>query len=388
MNSRLLEKPLISEEFPDKANLIFELLKVNPEEDKNLRILDQVADENLILVHYIEPNRKNRHIRGIIVDVDQMKVVAKSFPYTEEVPTNQPDETLDISLGEKYEVTKAYEGTIIRVFQGEVGKKWYMSTHRKIDGTRSRWSGPTFGEMFDEIWGTPHKWDDYLVSGNCYIFLLSHGANRLVCEVSTPSLYHLQTFTQVERDMIPTNKALTKIHPNVKQQIRLPLTSIDEIVKEAGLLDWRECSGLLVTNYSAKDGDISECWKIVPDEYNSRRLIRGNEPNFRLRYLQLKKEDSEKSIRELFPEKKDLFDKVEKDLLKLPDFLSEYFVERYYNKRFIYLPRDIHAILKDTSIGFDTSLKVEDNIKRRLEKSDARQINATIRFMLNEQKFN
>jgi len=389
---RFSGKPCISEEYPLQADKIFNLLEVDPKEDPNLRILDQREEDDLILVHYLEPTPTTQHIRGVIIDVVRGKIVAESFPHTEEYLASSK-EALTVPVGEskgpdptRCEVTKAHEGTILRVFRGANSKKWYMSTHRKIDGRRSRWSGPSFGEMFDEIWGVPYEWDEYLKPDACYIFLLSHGANRLVCEIPTPRIYHVQTFvSKTDGQMVATNYPLEKKHPGVENQTRLDISSTEDLIQQAKNLDWKECSGLLVTQYSLT-GEITGCWKLVPESYHFRRNIRGNEPNFRFRYLQLKSDGSEAKIRELFPEKKDLFDQVEKDLKELPKFLVEYFVERYVRKNFIYLPREIHQVLENAKRNPDPTKPVEENISFYIAKSDARQRNAMIRFMLQEKK--
>ena len=389
MNRRFIEKPKISDLYPE-CPVIYKLLRVTPEEDSNLRILDEIPKDNLILVHYLNPTPKTRHIRGIIIDVVNERIVAESFPYTEEMlPTS--DLVSGIPLGDCQEITKAYEGTILRVFRGIVTHEWYISTHRKINGRMSRWAGPPFGEMFDSLWGSA-KWEDHLSPNNCYVFLLSHNDNRLVCQIDEPCIHHVQTFHSIEDgSMVATFKGLLKDHPNVKAQTVLSsIKSTEQLIKETEKLDWRDCSGLLVTQYEERPEGrvITACWKVVPESYQEKRGIRGNEPNFRFRYLQLREESPPRTseIRELFPEKKELFDDVEKYITEVPQFLAEFYKERFENHNFIYLPKYIHHIITTTQKAYSPDLSLCDNLKENMETGDARRLNALIRYMLQDRR--
>ena len=240
----------------------------------------------------MNPTPGSRHIRGVIIDLQEGKIVAKSFPHTEEFTAPADIEKIrNIPLSKRCEITKAYEGTIIRLFQGNVTKNWYLSTHRKINGRRSRWSGPSFGEMFDSIWGTPNEFSDYLKPGCCYVFLLSHIDNRLVCQVSEPCIYHVQTFEPSStKRMKATFRGLLLDHPKIKgRDVLEDCQSIEKLINIAQNLDWLKYSGLLVTEYSegAKDQEkvIGNCWKIIPSSYQAKRMIRGHGIKARLSSL-------------------------------------------------------------------------------------------------------
>lgn len=386
---RFLEKPKISSLDEQISNKVFELLEVSPEEDSNLRIFDQIPEDSLILIHYLEPTETCKHIRGIVIDVENEKIVAKSFPYTDDILITDKEQLSTISLKDNYEVTKACEGTILRIFQGKISKKWYISTHRKINGRRSRWSGPTFGEMFDSIWGE-EDFSKYFESGYCYIFLLSHIENRLVCKVPETRLIHVQTYQ--ERDSnLSISSFCKKNHPNVKSKEVLELgNNLEDLTKFASNLDWREYSGILITTYTEENGyrTIDNCWKLVTPEYYERRGIRGNEPNLKLRYLQLRQNDDEdadvSSIRKLFPEKEELFNTVESQLKELPAFLENYYIERYREGNFMILPKETHILLENTRLNFNFQLSIKENLQNHLKVSKGRYLNAMIRFMLQE----
>lgn len=380
MLNRFLEKPKITSLGPEISEKVFSLLKVSPEENDNLRIMDSVPEDDLVLIHYLDVNAKVKDVRGIVIDTEARKVVARSFPFTEEYTTDF--DLSDLPLNENCQITRAREGTIIRLFQGKNTKRWYMSTHKKINGYRSRWSGLTFGEMFESVWGNA-KFEDYLKSGYCYVFLLSHADNRLVCRVKEPCLYHVQTF---DPDMKVVFEGLKKPHPHVKDRDVIQSAAKD-LTQLAENLNWETHSGLLITEY--QNQEIVNCWKITPVEYNLKRDIRGNEPNLRLRYYELRQTPNiftTQDIRNLFPEKTSVFDEAEKQLKKVLPFLAEKYSSRYREGQFYMLPKEVHIVLERTLQKYDPRIKLEDNIRNSLNECTGHQLNAVIRFMIQEKR--
>jgi hypothetical protein len=81
--------------------------------------------------------------RGLVFD--HSILVASSLGFTPEYneESKNIEELKDIS---DYSFYKSEEGTLLRVFYH---KKWYLSTHRKLDAFKSRWgSDETFGDIF------------------------------------------------------------------------------------------------------------------------------------------------------------------------------------------------------------------------------------------------
>ena len=387
---RFGNKPMISS-LPEKvSNQIYRLLRITEDDamDGDIRIFDRKEDngDDLILLHYINMIPIVYHVRGIIFDIsdeDNVFIAASSFPHTEEYnPTVKlagslevPDDTI---------VTKAYEGTVIRVFKG--AEKWHMATHKKINGRRSRWCGPSFGDIFDELWQPDdHPYDDYLDETGCYVFLISHPENRLVSVITEPTLRligkfscgsaHFDHFVSLKTD-----------HPNVIKQTSIKFSSGLDLFEKARNIDWKECTGLLLTRY-CEDGLKLSCLKLVPEEYSSRRSLRGNEPNFRLRYLEHKTDntDSLEKFKELFTEKKKYFEQIEKDYDELPNYLAKVYNYKIATKAKI--PQDEYYITETTKRHYRRELSLEDNLYERLKNSSARQLNALIRRMYSGEVF-
>lgn len=149
-------------------------------------IYDKVVEEGLYLVHYNQNANMNEfgHVRGIIIDINDEKVVCSSYGYTpgvivDELVTsdsndNTSDDNSDDSNNEldnkndqvvqdtngnnfilnfdELEFFIGHEGVIIRIFL--FNKKVYYSSHRKIEirNKRSRWgTSIPFHQMLTDL---------------------------------------------------------------------------------------------------------------------------------------------------------------------------------------------------------------------------------------------
>jgi hypothetical protein len=414
MMQRFLNKPKLSDLFDaEKEKAICKLIWVTDlDSESNLRVFDQKEEDNLILLHYLKEVSSVYHVRGLVVDTESLEIVGQSFPFTEELaPANLTSEcpqwdtppstqsstrkcndcpiSGDVS---DYYITHAYEGTILRFFQGRVTKKWYLSTHKKIDGRKSRWSGPMFGDVFDSFWKDPNKLGDGLDGRACYIFLISHPENRLVCKISAPKimllgystgncLYSLINPDENVSDPMEFLKEHAIEPSAIEKRKSFHVSTLDELKEKTEQLSWEDYTGLLLTYWDILKPRL-KCYKIVPDEYTERRELRGSEPNFRLRYLQLHADGEDETFRELFPEKKEFFDQIEKDMTTdLPRYLKQLYYERYSKKQFTRLPPEEHYVLEKTKNGYVPGRSIIANLRLTLNNCNPRQLNALIKYM-------
>ncbi len=403
MMQRFLNKPKLSELFDvEKEKAICKLIWVSSvDSETNLRVFDQVEEDNLILLHYLKAEHSVYHVRGIVVDTETLEIVGQSFPFTEELSPNdlvpvcphspKCDDPIHGDVNDYY-VTHAYEGTILRFFQGRVTKKWYLSTHKKINGRRSRWSGPMFGDIFDSFWQDPDTLGDGLDGRACYIFLISHPENRLVCKISSSKimllgystgecLYSLINPSETVPDPMEYLKEQFIKGSTIEKRESFHVETLDELKKRTEELSWEDCTGLLLTYWDNAKPRL-RCYKIVPDEYTKRRDLRGSEPNFRLRYLQLYNDGQDEDFRELFPEKEEFFDQIEKDMTTdLPRYLKQLYYERYTKKQFTRLPPEEHYVLEKTRKGYVPGRSILANLRLTLNECNPRQLNALIKYM-------
>lgn len=405
---------------------VFELLGVGPEEDENLRILDTRG--NLILVHYLNATIKTSGVRGVVIDTVKMKVVCNSFPATEEhifsSLNHEQIQNIDFST---VEVTKAYEGTIVRLFHtseetcpstcmietdesGETDRQnnekvpvkgWVLSTHKKIDGRRSRWEGPeTFGKQFIKAWtGSDENkklnLNKTLRKDYCYVFLLSSPNNRIVCDINAYALRLVAVYVPSFSDRL-VRLSLSSIYPTDTDTSNLPFTiqrtlpikSYDEFCENAKSIDWKECTGLLV----CRGTERIVCFKVVPDAYAAKRDIRGNEPNLRLRYVYMYKRGKARELMDLYPEKTSVFQELNQKIRLLPKQLVDTYRSRYMKNRNadstneVKLPQEVYYVISSTYNNFHPGYSLSSNIRYYLDGSNARQVYAMIRHFENEER--
>ena len=414
MMQRFLSKPKLSELFDEeKEKSICKLIWVSiTDSETNLRVFDQVEEDNLILLHYLKEESSVYHVRGLVVDTETLEIVGQSFPFTEELSpsdldgyqecsartssrtecsTRKYDQPIHGDVSDYY-ITHASEGTILRFFQGRVTKKWYLSTHKKINGRRSRWSGPMFGDIFDSFWQDPGSLGAGLDGKVCYIFLISHPDNRLVCKISTPKIMLLGYSTgNCLYSLINPDESVSDPLDYLREQAIEPsaiekrecfhVETLDELKEKTEQLLWEDYTGLLLTYWDNVKPRL-RCYKVVPDEYTKRRELRGSEPNFRLRYLQLHSEGEDRDFRDLFPEKEEFFDQIEKDMtIDLPRHLKQLYYERYTKKQFTRLPPEEHYVLEKTRKCYVPGRSIIANLRLTLGDCNPRQLNALIKYM-------
>jgi hypothetical protein len=334
-----------------------EIAKVlNITSPNNISVLD--TKDTLVLLHYRNP-KSDSHIRGIIFDTSSQKIVCKSFPYTEET---EDILSIEKSFSPHLNITKAHEGTILRLFF--FNGSWILSTHKKINGRNSRWSGRCFGQLFDETFSSDFSnFNKNLV----YIFLLSHSENRIVINTDSPTLYLTGVYNGTEL-VHPSDVPIDFLFTDSQQpkeimfNEKIQCNSFEELKTFFETLNSDIVSGILV--YS-KDMYI----KITLTEYTKNKYIRGNNPNLNIRFIELYKTGKEKELENLFPNTNFslLREKLEKLLLKL----EELYNIRYVEKEFCRLDYPWARILDKIYYNNDNKTTVREQI---LEKIFAKQL--------------
>lgn len=408
MMDKLLASPKITSH--PRSDDIFKLFNIDPQDDANYRIVDSKSGYGLYLLHSVK-NTDNL-IRGTVISVQEdIKVKCISFPFTEEISATdfESSPTIQLEFNEQIMTTVADEGTIIRVFWADsilpiaISDKnenngtntdtppssgsdslpkgrWYRSTSRKIDGTSSRWSGPAFGKLFDELWPSDIPYDRYLQRDSCYVFLLSHPENRIVCKIEKPLLKLVAIY------QFPNNKTVfvspESVFPAVDENRpfvlsrNLKIANRIDLIRVAKEQDWQVSSGILYHNPVT-----NECIKIMPNKYVEMRPIRGNVPSLRLRYLELKAENKSQLLRNLYPEKADFFDNIDDQSKVLLDYLVLLYKKRFLKNEYIRVPQQEYYIITKTHEKYREEYSIEKNVKYILSSSTPRQINAMIKHM-------
>jgi len=379
----------------------------------NLRVFDRKVLESgaeMALIHYIiHPPVGRESIRGVVVgrespkdsaDANGWKIVCRSFPFTRECFST--DLCVPSSMLKNTSIIKAYEGTILRLFW--FGGEWHLSTHRKINGRNSSWSGPkTFGEMFDEIWDddslfkieTEREDSDTVSSGKLnkdivYIFLLCHPLNRLVCVYSSPKLYIVGTYNQKTGVLNYDSKDVSEISG---RGVHIPETVNDiqkwgELISFVNNQDWEKETGVLLISRGANSSinDSASVIKILNPTYSEKRDLRGNEPNLRIRWFQLLEENHEKELEELLPEKSVFFEQLRLDCENALNYLLASYEHRYVQHNYLELPKEEHivleALVRDLILPENKEKDLKEVLRSTISRYNPRIRNAVVRNMI------
>lgn len=322
-------------------------------DNNNVTIVDEIPSENVQLVSYGQvsnsSSQKEKESRGLVFHNEQL--ILKSFPYPDEYDTADGFEGFNAllsTLGENYTVRDAYEGTLIRVYN--VNGVWHMSTHRKLDAFKSRWSSKhSFGELFmrgienagflpNQTEGGESRLTSFyreLNASHRYVFIvLNMEENRVVC---TPpekeTVYHVGTFDETFK-LIPNTLGL----PEPVEHSCSPREAFDFV----NALDPRMQLGVIC---SSADG--YKQIKLVNSQYKALAKFRGNTPSIRFRYLEVRNDSQLTSgLIELFPEHRTTFIDIEGEIVSCAERLHAIYRRRYVDKEIVHLPSNEHAVLK------------------------------------------
>lgn len=395
---KLLAKKKIDDLGEEKAKNIYNLLGINNyiAHSYEIRIIDEEPKDNLYLLHYINPGKDVNHIRGTVIHITEdgeCKILAQSFPYSDDINVEELSNH-NLTFDETYRVTEVYEGTVIRIYKGPITGEWYFSTHKKINGRKSKWSGPTFGDIFDSMWmPEEHKFDLYLKSDRCYIFILAHPENRLVCEFEPNiRLVGIYAFEESFNDGYSDDSkskstlCLEKKHPHViiHNDTFSNLTNIEELKELVNSIPWKRSTGVFVYKLDLQQHKFVDYYKLSSSAYLDKRPLRGNEANLKLRYLEFKLENNDRlrEFLDLFSESSYLFESVDKDFDSVISYLKKLFEKRYRHKRYCILPVEEHIVIENTSKNIDKTITLAQNIEKVLVRMcTARQINTMIKHM-------
>lgn len=296
---------------------------------------------------------KVKQCRGIVFSGDTL--VMKAFPYTEEITRENLETQLNLQNCKLY---PSYEGMLIRMFF--FCDKWFISTHRKLDAFRSKWSSKvSFGEIFvsclqrefdnnDEFAkaiqnkpevGILERFKLTLDTTKQYMFLLlNNDDNRIVClnDPNGPGMFHVGTFDSSTGESVDTD-----IHINKPNPIENTFTSLTEVYEKAQTLDYTMYQGIIIFTPNNKQ------YKVLNAEYQYYFSVRGNEPSIKFRYLQIRhNEEYCKTLRQMYPNMVSSFDLYENYINTIARDIFNAYVERFIKKNFTTVSQDEYVIVK------------------------------------------
>lgn len=304
-------------------------------------------DTDLKILNYMGQEKdKYSKFRGIIVDTES-KMVCPSFGHLEE---KKLDDVEDI---EHWRFFPSYEGTLVRLYYHK--GSWRLSTHKKLSAFKSRWaSRHSFGDIFiknirdiyninlpeDKIF----EWlTNQLDRETIYFFLLRCNLqNRIICNVEIDkkercilmAIYKSNIFTLNTENLVLDIDILNEFSKmkEIRTDLKKKLDSINPF----------EYQGLI--GFSNREIKVI---KILSDKYKEWMEIRGNNPNLRFRYLELRTQaDKLEKLYYLYPIYSQMFDDIDEILNKISRDICKKYIYRYIKKRYITVPNEEYNVMK------------------------------------------
>lgn len=325
--------------------------------DSLVRKVDQDEEAGLDLFCYIKCNSNDNELiqncRGVVFH--NQEVVMKAFSYTIEYNHTEV-EKIEENIGSTFEqciIYESQEGALIRMFNFK--EKWYISTHRKLNAFRSKWSsresfGATFLNALETEFNTNSKFNESLPEGDDildrfkksldvnkqYMFLVRNNLeNRIVCSPSSePKLYHVGTF--IDKNLVLTENI------NISYPKKIDFSSINEMCKYVSSVNPSSLQGVII--FAPNNKQI----KILNKDYQDLFRARGNEPSIKFRYLQVRLNKKQNGmLYYLYPEMSSMFDKYENNLYEIAKIIYRSYVQRFIKKRYVSVPREEFAIIRE-----------------------------------------
>lgn len=328
--------------------------------------------------------------RGIVFEGDT--IVLKPFPYTPEYTVHDAD-TIAASVPHlsQCKVFESYEGVVIRCFHA--ANKWFVSTHRRLDASRSKWSSRvSFGDTFalsvqhyyadlfaDKDGDTPmDKFFAFLDTSRQYVFLLEHDTdNRIVCAPrDVPLVYHLGTYIDNEFD--------TETSIGMQQPRQVHPATFDDLMEAVEQVQPFEMQGYVVFTPT---GQI----KLLNSQYKYLFDLRGNEPSIKFRYLQIRMDyQRNQDFCTIYDTHRDTFMAYENAIYEIALRIKNAYIKRFIKKEFVTMPPEEYSIIK---LCHGWHIEDRDNHHISFEKvmsimndQPPTKLNRMIRRYLNEEK--
>ena len=214
----------------------------------DIEMTDSSQEENLRIYSYKQCNNQSpeevKKCRGVVFYGETP--LFRSLGYTPEY-TEEEVSILDLSFDEST-FYRSEEGTLLRLFFHN--GKWYLSTHRKLDASKSRWGGGApFGEIFLKGLQNTFGQDcdlpfftQKLDTQNVYLFLIrSTKDNRMVCKApEKETLLHVCTMIGGQTYDTEIDVGVEKPKPlsfSDKQEVIDYVASTDPFASQ-GVIEW------------------------------------------------------------------------------------------------------------------------------------------------------
>lgn len=328
----------------------------------HIRLTDSDEKNKLDLFCYINCNKTDsdflKNCRGVVFN--ENKLILKSFPYTIEYTEENNKQEIKTDIEPIFNdcmFFNSYEGCLIRVFY--FLNRWYISTNKKLDATRSKWSSKqSFGSFFEDALtyefennenlrnNVPYNKEtenvcdifcnNVLDKSKQYMFLLlNNQENRIVClEPSRPTIYHVGTFIDEKLSM---NENIYIPYPE-----KLNFNNMDEVYSYVNEINYDVLQGVIIF----APNNIQ--YKILNNTYFKYFNVRGNEPSIKFRYLQVRMDrENNRMLRQLYPYMEKDFEEYENYIFEASRTIYNAYVDRFIKKLYVTVPVEEFNTIKE-----------------------------------------
>jgi hypothetical protein len=331
------------------------------EKNKQIVIADSDKERELDLFCYIKCDNNSplqvKRSRGLVFHGNDL--VLKTFPYTDEYSLEDQHsmEQFIKPLFIKDNLVqcrffRSYEGSLIRVFN--FNDEWFVSTHRKLDAFKSKWSSITsFGQMFfdgvrkqmiieeDDKRDIKEIFYSRLDKNKSYMFLvLPIEDNRVVCQVpkeGCTTVYHVGTYENFPSKVFSLDEKI----PDFPKPEEYKFTDFEEFEDEIRKTNIDLYQGIIIF------GPNQQLIKVLEPRYFYLFRLRGNEQSIKYRYLQIRSEgDKWKDFGKLYPNFIPDFKDYERCISQIADDIFNAYSKRYIKKENVVVPQEEFQVMR------------------------------------------
>jgi hypothetical protein len=304
-----------------------------------------------------------KNCRGLVYNDDTL--LFRSLGFTPEyTDSSQEISHLLYTPLDEYSFFPSEEGTLIRLFN--YNNKWYVATHRKLNAYNSRWgSSKSFGEIFEDSvkllgWTDVNHLTSNLDCKHMYLFFVRNILENKI--VSNPPTDSLQSYF-VGCILNGTGEFTFDCpHPlNFPKQVLLNFQNWNEVLNYVNSVNPQQKQGVLVFSKNKETGETTQL-KIVNTKYQLYSQVRGNEPNVKLRYLQVRSHPIySKLIYELYPEHINTFLSYENITIKIAKNIHNAYISRFVNKNYVVVSQEEYRVIQECH-GWHISDRVNNKV--------------------------
>lgn len=261
---------------------------------------------------------------GCVLDIPNM-IVLCNFPYLNRIELTKEYEEKELDNWDDYMVEELIDGSVLRLYYDD---EWKIATLHTMDAKNAYWSSDkSFKTLFLEC-AEQHKLNlDTLNKTYVYGFVIRHPENKIVTHYEHKDLVHIMTLDR-DNDFRTVDVDLKIVKPR-----KLIFTTLNQMIESCKNLQFYLPGYLLTDKNNTKT-------KYIAPHYNFVRQLKGNTPNLRTHYLNVRNnKDMCNSLVLYFPECIKIFSDIEKQIMKKVTEIYEKYVDIKIRKKYYELDK-------------------------------------------------